>query len=40
MELDKLANQNPWWVDSTAIAKDKKPGKLADKLECVYLQIR
>lgn len=30
MELDKLANQNPWWIDSIAIAKDEKVKKVLD----------
>ena len=30
MDLGKLANQNPWWADSAAIAKDEKVKKVLE----------
>ncbi|MGC8483932.1 MAG: ATP-binding protein [Thermodesulfobium sp.] len=30
MEIDKMANQNPWWIDGSAILKDEKVKKVLD----------
>ncbi len=40
MDIDRLANQNPWWADKTAIEKDDKVRKVIETGEKIVFVLK